>query len=168
MAQLNALLRNLAATGPSPAELLDQADRFFRDSGITSHFATLVCTRATPDGRIDICNAGHCPPIIAGVRGVEMVDGGGFPVGLGAGGYEVCSRSLSGGEMMVLYSDGLTETFNEAGLPYGVERLQEALRRHADQAPAQLAAACLADLAEFQGGEPRHDDLSLMVVRRTA
>jgi len=64
MARLNALFRSLIDLNLPLKEIVQRANRLFSEGTIASHYATLVCGRATPDGRIEICNAGHCPPLL--------------------------------------------------------------------------------------------------------
>jgi sigma-B regulation protein RsbU (phosphoserine phosphatase) len=74
---------------------------------------------------------------------------------------------LQAGDTLFLCTDGLTETRNPAGEEYGLDRLVALVASRHASPPAELADACLADLAAFRAGSPRTDDLTLMVVRRT-
>ena len=133
-----------------------------------SHFATLVCGKASKDGEIEICNAGHSPPLVVSKRGVSSLDSTGFPVGLvESSPYDVLKLTLMVEETLFLYSDGLTEARDPADQLYGVDRLTRVLSENRAVSPAALAAACLKDLAAFQNGVPKADDLTIMVVRRT-
>lgn len=168
MARLSALLRSLVENGPPVGELVARANRHFSESDVSSHFVTLVCARATPSGRIDFCNAGHCPPLVVRGSAVEMLGSHGFPVGVVAEGrYEVQSLAIEPGDTVVLYSDGISEAMNDAREQYGVERLAACVQNSRGLQPAGLAAACLRDVEAFRGGAAAHDDTSLMVIRRT-
>jgi sigma-B regulation protein RsbU (phosphoserine phosphatase) len=108
---------------------------------------------------------------------VRPVEGSDLPLGLFAGA-EYSSRELplAPGDTLLLYTDGWTEAMAPArsasGEPccdeeYGIGRAAAALRRAARSAPAEVIAACRADLAAFLGEIPRQDDLTLLAVRRT-
>jgi len=95
------------------------------------------------------------------------------PTGLPVGAFystHYTSRSLSfvPGDTIVLYTDGLSEARNLAGAEYGSERIAKVLSANSHLGPRELAATCLDDLAAHLDGVPRADDLTLMVVRRSA
>lgn len=168
MARLSALLRSLVESGPPVGELVARANRMFSESDVSSHFVTLVCARATPSGRIDFCNAGHCPPLVVRRGAVEMLDSDGLPVGVVAEGrYEVQSLATEPGDTIVLYSDGISEAMNDGREQFGLDRLSACVSENRGLRPAALAAACLRAVAAFCGGAAAHDDTSLMIIRRT-
>jgi sigma-B regulation protein RsbU (phosphoserine phosphatase) len=134
----------------------------------SSSFATLVCARAGRDGEVEICNAGHNPPLLAGEGKVVPVEAGGVPLGMFCSpSYEVRKLRMGRGDTLFLYTDGLTETRDSARREYGQERLERWLAERSRLSPAELIAACRSDLDSFRAGTPRTDDLSLMVLRRS-
>jgi phosphoserine phosphatase RsbU/P len=168
MARLNALFRTLIGTDLAVAQLVEKANRHFSEGMIPSHYASLVCGRAVDSGRVEICNAGHCPPLIIHGGDVSSVDSTGFPVGLFAGGlYEVREIALERGDTLFLFTDGLTEACDGEGEEYGLERLGQVLRRDWGRSLPSLVAASLKDHTTFTGEIPRHDDLTVMAIRRT-
>lgn len=168
MARLNALFRSALELDLPPADLVARMNRQFSESTPAPHYATVLCARADASGAVELCNAGHCPPLLAQDGGVSAVDATGFPVGLsGDGSYDVHELKLGAGDTLLLYSDGLIEAHDADGDHYGIDRLTEALERNGARSPAALAAACLEDLAKFRDGTPTSDDLTLMVVRRS-
>src|SRR5207249_7870938 len=70
MAHLNAMFRTLVGMGLPVQHLLERANRLFSESTIASHYATLVCARAEVTGEVEVCNAGHCPPLVIRDRSV--------------------------------------------------------------------------------------------------
>ena len=72
--------------------------------------------------------------------------------------------SLSPGDTLVLYTDGVTEAFNDRGEDFGEQRLVESLNRHCDQRPRGLLDCILEDVKQFSPNE-QHDDITLLVAR---
>ena len=71
---------------------------------------------------------------------------------------------MSPGDILALYTDGITESFNSAGEEFGEERLVEALRRHRELSSSALLAAIVDDVKKFSSLE-QHDDITLIVAR---
>jgi sigma-B regulation protein RsbU (phosphoserine phosphatase) len=84
------------------------------------------------------------------------------------GAFPSVSTCLEPGETLVLYTDGVTEAFNEDDDLYGEERLSRVVVADGALDASGLLERCLNDLAAFRGRAPRSDDVTLMVVRRTA
>ncbi len=167
MAHLHAIFRSLAGTKPRVEELMADANRIFCDGTISSFFATLVCGRLDRDGSVTIANAGHCRPLHLQQGAVSEICATGFPLGLKRdSAYSVHSLTLAAGDILILFSDGLSETFNPAGEEYGTERLASLVSAQPKLSPQELLAATLADLERFRAGRPRADDLTVMVIRR--
>jgi phosphoserine phosphatase RsbU/P len=169
MASLRATVRSLIDTELPVRGLIERVNRLFCESVAASHFATLVCGRASKGGRIEICNAGHCPPLIVRGGGVEPLAATGLPVGLfSASEYTVSEARLAPGDHILLYTDGLTEARDGAGTEYGVDRLSRVVRDRHTLPPRDLIQSCLGDLASFRGRSPKSDDLTLLAIRRVS
>jgi serine phosphatase RsbU (regulator of sigma subunit) len=67
------------------------------------------------------------------------------------------------GDLLALYTDGVTEAFDEAEEEYGEVRLVEALRRHAEKSPESMVATVVDEVGKF--GREQHDDITLIVAR---
>lgn len=172
MSNLQATIRSFVGGGVSVDELLTRANRVFCQHTLDTHYATLVCGRANASGAIDIANAGHWP--VAHVCGgrTTFIDSSGLALGMFcASEYRHCNVRLDRDDFLVLYTDGLTESLNRAGEEYGAERLAArlaALAADPGLTARDIATACVRDLREFRNGAPAADDLTIMVVRRTA
>jgi sigma-B regulation protein RsbU (phosphoserine phosphatase) len=169
MAHLHATFRSLTHAPLRVDELVSRANRVFCEGIPASHFATLVCGRLGRDGEIEICNAGHCYPLHVQDGHVTLVESTGLPLGLFCDG-EYASRrvTLSPGDSLVVYSDGLSEALNRAGEEYGVDRLAASLPARRGLAAPEVLAALLQDVGTFRAGAARTDDLTVMVIRREA
>ncbi len=166
MTHLSAIFRSLISLDMPLAELVSRANRLFCESTAPAHYATLVCGCATPDG-IEICNAGHCPPLLLRPDTTQRLDSTGLPLGLFCGGkYATRRLSLSAGDSLVLYSDGITEAPDPAGEEYSEERLIRSLRDRLAHGLDVVADGVLPDVARFRQTRPPADDMTLLVVRR--
>lgn len=170
MSHLHATFRSLLGVTECTAELVERANRVFRDSALSPHFATLVCGRALPGGEIEICNAGHCPPRLISADGkARAVDVTGLPVGAFYSSHFGSVRlQLQAGDTLLLYTDGLTEARSGDGREYGEGRLDAIAARARGMSPGELLRACREDLAAHLDGASPTDDLTLMVVQRQA
>ncbi len=169
MSHLHATFRALVASEPTVAELVERANRVFRESTLSPYFATLVCGHASSDGAVEICNAGHCPPVVLTAGGASAVDPTGLPVGtFYSAAYSSRTVALAPGDALVLYTDGVTEARNRDDAEYGAARLVRTLARARALTPRGVVSACLDDLAAHLGGAPKVDDLTLMAIRRAA
>jgi sigma-B regulation protein RsbU (phosphoserine phosphatase) len=119
--------------------------------------------------RLTYVNAGHNPPILmraAAGAGLETLDAGGLAIGLFEdSSYEQGVVFLDPGDVVMLYTDGVTEALNSAGDEFGEERLREALARWAYLPAAELRERVAAAVREWCGDAPLHDDLTLAVLK---
>lgn len=166
MTHLSAIFRSLLSLDLPLTEVMSRANRLFCESTPATHYATLVAGRTSEHG-MDLCNAGHCRPLLLRQHGIERVDPTGLPLGLFSdGGYTVRQIRLDPGDSLVLYSDGITETEDPEGNVYEEERLIRALNGHAKTDAIAMADSVLRDVASFRGARPRQDDMTLLIVRR--
>jgi len=170
MANLHATFRSLADVGLPVEALMARANRLFCRSTLDAHYATLVCARATPEGEVDIVNAGHPPALVVRPDGVRAIGATGIPLGLFCNAeYRHERVTLAPGDLLVLHTDGLSEARGPGGEEYGASRLPAQLATLAAGAgrdPHRVLAACLEDLTRFRAGTSLDDDLTVMVVRR--
>ncbi|HVX65594.1 MAG TPA: PP2C family protein-serine/threonine phosphatase, partial [Bryobacteraceae bacterium] len=167
MSHIHATFRTLLSVGAPIEEMLERANHLFTNSTMPAHYATLACGFASPAGEVEICNAGHCPPLVLRDGKIESIDATGLPLGLFHNGqYSAIRARLNTGDGLLLYTDGLTEARNRAGDEYGVERLMATLPGCRGQSPERVSTACLEDLAAFLGSAQTSDDLTMMVLRR--
>ena len=166
MSHLSAMLRTLIALGLPLSQVMERASRVFCESTLPAHYATLVCGRASSSGEIELCNAGHPPPLLVHAGEIVRLDATGLPIGM------FCSERfysrivrLAPRDTLLLYTDGLLEAQNATGVEYGIERLV-ALAASADRQPKATVHACLRDLAAFRGAPGAEDDLTILAISR--
>ncbi len=169
MGNLHAILRSLIPQGLPLAELVERANRVFNEGTAPSSFATLVAGRLSSTGAVELVNAGHNPPLVARAQGLSAVCATGLPLGMLAGArFESVSFELGAGDLLFLYTDGLSEAVDAAGEQYGEQRIEGvvgALHGHPVDAVIRTS---LDELGRFRGDRPLADDLTVMVVRRAA
>ena len=168
MAKLQASLHAVTAQGEDLATAGERLNRILLGDGLANRFATLFCARVEPrDGRIRYLNAGHNPALLARDGGVIELPASSYPLGLLPDpGYRQDEVVLAPGEMLLIYSDGLSEARNGAGEEFGTARLGELLPRLRHLGVESAGRHLLAELDRFLGEETLGDDLSLVLVRR--
>src|SRR5262249_12866817 len=153
MAKLHAVFRSLIPLGLGVDQLTERANRLFGESTLPGHYATLVCGRASKDGEVSICNAGHPPALLSRDGRIKPISATGFPLGMFPNGkFAVENLDLSGGDALLLYTDGVSEAVNSKDEEYGMSRLIEMTTAARALAPAQLIASCLSDVSSFRQG----------------
>ncbi len=168
-AHLHAMFRSLVPIKLPLSSMLQRASRVFSESTLPSHYATLVCGRAFPDGRVELANAGHPAPLVVTGGTVAPLEGSDLPVGMFATGeFAVSELHLKAGDGIVLYSDGVSEATDLQGREYGIERIRNLVGDHKVFTASSLLADCRSDFARFGYGAKKADDATLFVVGRTA
>jgi len=126
------------------------------------------CVLDTKTGDLSYANAGHNPPIVLRASGeAEMLEGGGPVLGiLPIAPYSEMHTRLNSGDMLVLYSDGVTEATNAGHDEFGEERLIQVLRENGSYAAPAIVEAVMNSVTAFAAGAPQADDITLVVARR--
>jgi serine phosphatase RsbU (regulator of sigma subunit)/pSer/pThr/pTyr-binding forkhead associated (FHA) protein len=126
------------------------------------------CVLDTATGELRFANAGHNPPILVRASGAaEMLEGGGPVLGiLSIAPYSEDRQQVDAGDMLVLYSDGVTEANNQEYEEFGEERFIEVLQRHRADPASKIVEAVTKALTEFAAGAPQADDITLLVAKR--
>jgi sigma-B regulation protein RsbU (phosphoserine phosphatase) len=169
MANLQATLRGQTATESPVAATMARSNTLLYRSTDPEKFATLFMgVLDPPSGRISYCNAGHERPILFRREGaLERLTEGGLALGvLETFPYAGGSTVLSPGDVLVVYSDGISEATDELGNFFGEARLIECVREHASLGAAELMAAVMEAVRRHENGAPRADDLTIVVIRR--
>jgi sigma-B regulation protein RsbU (phosphoserine phosphatase) len=167
MTQLHGMFRALIPGGLPLSQLVERASTLFCESTLPMHYATLLAARACADGRVELCNAGHVPPLLVQRGAVTRLESGSLPVGMFCSAdYPVTTLSLNAGDALVFVTDGVTEAENADGLDYGLDRLGTAAASHARRPAEHVVEALLGDVDSYRAG-PMADDATVMVVCRT-
>jgi len=172
MASLQAMLRTLTLEHESPAELVAQINRLCIHNIQFTTFVTLFLAAFDPEARqLTYCNAGHNPPMLlrggADGRGaIEWLSPTGAAVGLTEdSAYREETIDLASGDVLVLYTDGITETTDPLGEFFGPKRLITLIRRNAGLSAQDLVHAIRDGLEGFAEGASQADDVTVVVIR---
>jgi phosphoserine phosphatase RsbU/P len=168
MTHLHALFRGLGSLNLPLPEMMLRANRIFCESTGGQRYATLVCGRAAAAGIIELCIAGHLPPLHIHAAAVTPIQEGGVPLGLFCGTpYPATAITLQPGESLVICTDGVTETEDRTGAEYGIERLGRMALAARGRPVGELVERCVDDLIRFRDATPARDDVTLFALRRT-
>jgi serine phosphatase RsbU (regulator of sigma subunit) len=169
MASLQAALRSLVSIeDEDPAALARDLNAQMCELTDPARFATLFwCIFNERLRTLTYVNAGHNPPLL--LRGTGRIDRlapGGRPLGVFPGSeYRKDKVALASGDVLVVFTDGITEAPDGDEREFGEERLQDYVRAHADRSPDELCRGILEAVAGFQDGHPQEDDMTLVVAR---
>jgi serine phosphatase RsbU (regulator of sigma subunit) len=169
MSSLHAAIHAQAAAKSSLAETVASVNRYLAENTPTNRFVTLFIAELDPaTGVLEYINAGHNPPLIAHANGqIKQLAAGGFPLGiLPMAEYEVGKTQLQTGEVLVVYSDGVSEANNLKGDEFGVERLEEVVSKNLKASASGMRDKVESALSSFTQTAPANDDITLVIVKR--
>jgi sigma-B regulation protein RsbU (phosphoserine phosphatase) len=150
----------------SPAPLITRLNIGLFRRAIESRFLTTFYGILTPNGALTYCNAGHNPPLLVGASGIRRLETGGVVLGLfEQATFEEETVTLQPGDLIILFSDGVTEAMNPDSEEFTDDRLLACAEKHRGKAPQQVLDALLADVQAFCAGATQSDDVTVVMVR---
>jgi phosphoserine phosphatase RsbU/P len=170
MVHTRAAVRSAMRHSLTVAETLIEANRLVEREASKGNFVTLFCALLdTASGELRFANAGHNPALLYHANDQRIIPlmRTGLPLGIsGEASYQENKVILEAGDVLVLYTDGLTEGYNTEFEEFGVARLETAIRAGAGGNAAELVGAIERAVDGFVGGGPPYDDLTLVAVKR--
>lgn len=168
MAKLQSTLRALAPGRESIPALGAKLSSIFDRDGLPNRFASMVYLEITHEnGNVSLLNAGHMPPLhIRGDVITELPRGGPALGIVKHSSFEEQRVELQKDDLLLVYSDGLTEAQNTSGDFFGDERLRRMLTRIQGLDATRTGNHILERIDRFAGDMRQHDDLSLLILRR--
>jgi sigma-B regulation protein RsbU (phosphoserine phosphatase) len=150
----------------SAAPLMTRLNHGLFRRAIEARFLTSFYGMLSPDGSFTYCNAGHNAPLLVTASGIRRLETGGVVLGLfDSATFEEETLKLEPGDLIVLFSDGVTEAMNSESEEFTDERLIACANAHLGETPQQVLDALLADVHAFCAGEPQSDDVTAVLVR---
>jgi serine phosphatase RsbU (regulator of sigma subunit)/pSer/pThr/pTyr-binding forkhead associated (FHA) protein len=171
MSSLHAAMHAQTSARQSIVETIAAVNKYLAETIPANRFVTLFCAELDPlTGIVTFINAGHNPPLIAHASGtMEQLAAGGIPLGITPDAvFNEGRAQLQHGDVLVIYSDGVSETQNATGEEFGVMRLYEVVARNLDASAAGMRDRIEAALTKFAQGTDSVDDLTLVIVKRQA
>jgi serine phosphatase RsbU (regulator of sigma subunit) len=169
-ALLSALMQGMFAayayTPDGPSTAVAHINRALYRRGLESRFVTIMLGSVTVDGRLTYCNGGHNPPFVIGKSGVRRLEAGGPVVGLlETATFGQDSLQLDPGDVVVIFSDGVSEAMNTASDEFGDARLLEVAQAGLHETVQAQVERIVAAVRAFAHGAPQSDDITVMVLR---
>lgn len=169
MASVQAIFRTLASVDSAPASLVTALNKQLLRSSTPNKFVSFFYGKLDQGtGHLRYVNAGHNPPILVRAGGeVETLDACGVVLGVfGEAAFEEREVTLEPGDLLALFSDGITEAQDLEGNMFGEEKLTEVLSAHRTKGVREIENTIFDEVAEFAGEAPQYDDATLMILRR--
>ncbi|MBI3652480.1 MAG: SpoIIE family protein phosphatase [Acidobacteria bacterium] len=171
MSSVHAAVRAQAQTNASISEVMCEINCYIYENSPSNKYLTLFYSVLEPTtGELTYSNGGHNTPLLMRANG-EMVklDKGGLPVGLMPEiTYDEDKVQFQAGDVLVIYSDGITESVNLEDEEFGEERLIEVVKNHLHRSASGIRDRIDEALARFVGTAATVDDMTVMIVKRTA
>jgi sigma-B regulation protein RsbU (phosphoserine phosphatase) len=174
MALSRTLIRTYALEHEAqPATVLAAANsRILADTHAGLFVTVFYGVLDTSSGELSYANAGHNPPYLLKARdggAIQELDRTGVPLGiLAAATWEQQTVHLAVGDVLMLYTDGITEAQDAQGSFFDEARLQEVARANLGRSASAMQEAVMARVGAFVGAAPQSDDQALMVVVRSS
>jgi len=165
-AMIQGALSAQVAAVDSPARLMASLNVGLIRRSIQNRFATVLYGALRPDGRLIYSNAGHNPPLLIQRGSVRRLETGGLPVGLfPQAAYDEETLQLEDGDLLVVFSDGVTEALDPSGEEFGDARLLACVETCRDCPPADVLQRILASVRAFAASAAPNDDVTALVLK---
>jgi len=171
MVETRSAIRTQANGSGTPAETLTILNNFlFEDLDKSDYFITLFYLQYDITyQQLSFANAGHPPPLLlrSFQSECQQLDAEGLILGVNKKVFfEEKTTTLSQGDLILLYTDGITEAENAEGEFFGLQRVRDILVQHAQQTPQAIIEVLLEQLTQFRRSESFNDDITLMIFKQ--
>lgn len=169
MSSLHAAIHGQVAAKTPLARTVTSINEYLTNNTPNNRFVTLfIAELDPPTGNLRFINAGHNPPLIGRADGtIEQLSSGGLPLGLmGFAEYEVGTAALASGDVLFIYSDGVSEANNLDEDEFGMDRLIEVIKNNVGRSAGGIRDKVEAALSNFTGTAAPNDDITLVIVKK--
>ncbi|HEV8661497.1 MAG TPA: SpoIIE family protein phosphatase [Thermoanaerobaculia bacterium] len=165
---LHAAVQLLFAEGRELGDIATELNKHIHRWSAENKFVTMIMVSIDRENDVlEYVNAGHNPAYVMVDGRIDQLKSHGLPIGImGQTRYMTQRRPFPARSCAVLYSDGITEAENAAGVEFENERLEELMREHIDASPNELRDRIAAAVDNFVGDAPQKDDQTLVIARR--
>jgi len=168
MASLRASLRGVSLnSAQSFAELMHKVNVLVYEASASNRYATFFFAAYDPRARrLECVNAGHNPPVVLRNGQVIRLEAGGPVVGLlPFAPYTEQALALEPGDLLLLYTDGISEAMTHDDEEWGEDRMIESARKVRNETAGEVLNAIFADADKFTAGAPQHDDMTMLILK---
>lgn len=169
MSSLHAAIHAQVAAKSSLDETVSSVNAYLAENTPSNRFVTLFAAELDPEtGKLRYINAGHNPPLVGKSDGtVVQLPSGGLPLGImGGAQYDLGEMDLDKGDVLVVYSDGVSEAVNPREEEFGIDRLSDVIKRNNSASAAGIRDRVESALSAFTETAPANDDITLVIVKR--
>jgi sigma-B regulation protein RsbU (phosphoserine phosphatase) len=164
-AVLQGILTGQAYSEADPKTVMTRINNALLSRGVESRFATAFYGHLSPEGVLTYCNAGHNPPLVIGPDSVRRLEAGGMIVGLfSEAHYDQESLQLAPGDVIVVFSDGVSEAMSSTGEEFGEDRIRDAVAAVRNESPEHIHQDLFKRIREFTRGAVQNDDVTAVVI----
>jgi phosphoserine phosphatase RsbU/P len=156
-------------SGTQPQEVLNRINQLLCEKSLPSQFVTLFLFLLNPDGTGQFIGAGHNPACLfrSATGTIEKLASDSFFLGMfDSASFPSRALHLHKGDILVVYSDGLTDAENQQGEVFGEERLLRIIQQEATLGSHALEQKLLKAIEEFTQGMPQTDDITFVIVQK--
>ncbi len=153
----------------TPESILTLVNKTFISArGPSGDFVTMFCAALDyQQHHFTYASAGHNPPLLVRNGSVQNLRIGNCPLAIESGvEYHLESETLQPGDMIVMYTDGITEAFDKQHQMFGDERLKNLVQEFSRNSPTDLTRVIIDEVRNFSVGVPQSDDMTLLLIRR--
>jgi serine phosphatase RsbU (regulator of sigma subunit) len=156
-------------SGTQSQEVLNRVNQLLYEKSLPFQFVTLFLFLLSPHGAGQFISVGHNPVYLfrAATGKIEEIISDSYVLGLfDFASYQVRTLHLCKGDVLVVYSDGVTDALNQQDEMFGEERLVSIIRQHATAGSHELKQKLLSAVEDFTQGEPQTDDITFVIVEK--
>ncbi|MCM1320498.1 MAG: SpoIIE family protein phosphatase [Bacteroides sp.] len=169
MVMIRAILKLIVNTTQSAATILGWANRGICAESSIDHFASVALINYdSTNGKVQLSTAGSIPVLLydAEHKTLKKVSRSSEPIGVEkTTAYKDCELTVSSGDIIVTYTDGVVETVNAAGAQYTMERLSAIITKNSNLTGKEIANLVKTDIMKFNNASHLHDDQTLLVIK---
>lgn len=168
MSSIRTIVRNLGNHADEILNFARKVNEMITNDTPEDQFTTMVLALLDIEKmKMDVCNAGHNPTIIIKKNGeLKKIESNGIPFGIISDfEYSYTPLDLNNGDLIFMYTDGISEARNEKGEEFGHERITEVLSFFKDKSPNEVVEGIIERVIEFSKNTHQHDDITALAIK---